>query len=383
MLLHLASDEKFIDNVITLFDAAAPHSNEYVVITPKGIGPLKYIKKQKSVRVVSDDKEQIRELISGLGNYRGIVVHGLSGPACDIISEAPSCLKVVWLAWGWDIHNIFSFGKELYQPATKELLRSRFGRSFSTRLAKWVKFCLWNAGFVKKRSRIRRKAIHRADFCGTVVPGEWSDVQRLGFRGQFVRFNYDWMENMVPEGADEALAEQCNILVGNSSTPTCNHLEVFHALSGLNLGLAKVIVPLSYGDTSYRGGVVRAGSRLLGKAFVPVLDFMPLAEYNKILRSCGIVVMNHNRQQALGNILASLCLGSCVLLNAESPIYSFMKELKVDVWRFPKDLGKAVAGTLPGRLELASKARRALKAEYSWERGLQRTQELVHKLGCR
>lgn len=48
--------------------------------------------------------------------------------------------------------------------------------------------------------------------------------------------------------------------------------------------------------------------------------------------SCGNVIMNHVRQQAVGNIILMLYLGAKIYLRKENPIYSFLKENNFTVY---------------------------------------------------
>jgi len=117
-----------------------------------------------------------------------------------------------------------------------------------------------------------------------------------------------------------------NVLVGNSASPFNNHLDAFEALSAMNLDGRQVVTPLSYGDAKYRDFVIAEGRRLLGSNFVPLLDFLPLDEYTSVMATCGIVVMNHVRQQGLGNVATALHQGARVFLNHRSPLFHFLHE---------------------------------------------------------
>jgi dTDP-N-acetylfucosamine:lipid II N-acetylfucosaminyltransferase len=66
--------------------------------------------------------------------------------------------------------------------------------------------------------------------------------------------------------------------------------------------------------------------------------FLPLTEYNKIIRSCGIVIMNHHRQQAVGNILASILLGSKVYLSEKNTILQYLRGIGIFVFSIERDL---------------------------------------------
>jgi hypothetical protein len=53
---------------------------------------------------------------------------------------------------------------------------------------------------------------------------------------------------------------------------------------------------------------------------------MALESYLQILRGCGFVIMNHIRQQALGNIITMLYLGARIFLRTDNPIYQELQE---------------------------------------------------------
>ena len=50
---------------------------------------------------------------------------------------------------------------------------------------------------------------------------------------------------------------------------------------------------------------------------------MAIEDYNRQIASCGVVVMNHVRQQAVGNISAALYKGARVFLRRENPLFRF------------------------------------------------------------
>ncbi|MCY1546596.1 hypothetical protein D9M68_826000 [compost metagenome] len=53
---------------------------------------------------------------------------------------------------------------------------------------------------------------------------------------------------------------------------------------------------------------------------------MPLDEYNQVISSCGLIIMAHKRQQAIGNICSAMYSGARIVLDEESPLYQFFVE---------------------------------------------------------
>ncbi|BCV57506.1 hypothetical protein TUM17384_14510 [Shewanella algae] len=112
--------------------------------------------------------------------------------------------------------------------------------------------------------------------------------------------------------------------MGNSSTYSNNHIEAIDLLSEI-LDEQQVISPLGYGDGQYRQYVIDYGRKKLNKKFVPLVDYLPIDTYIGLLKSCGYVVMNHVRQQAVGNIIVMLYLGAKLFLRSDNVVYQFLK----------------------------------------------------------
>jgi hypothetical protein len=106
-----------------------------------------------------------------------------------------------------------------------------------------------------------------------------------------------------------------DVQVGNSAAMTNNHLDAFLMLGDLSRDARSMIVPLAYGDSRYGALVAARGRAMMGERCLPLVGFVPLDEYLKAVASCGHVVMNHLRQQALGNIYAALWRGARVYMN--------------------------------------------------------------------
>ena len=395
-ILHIASDEKFIDGALELFDAALPGGNALVVCLPAGRAVPKLVKRTEQVSFVHNEPEAAQRVAGSLHGYDAVVIHGLDAFASALVAEAPPDTRFLWLAWGYDIYNRFPlYSDTLHQPATQRLLKELKGTSRLEDLRASVRSLLFRASlpvlerwpehltspasparFLLSGSVLRGlRCIQRLCACGTVLPDEWPLVQRLGFRGEFFRFNYTWLEQLFPSGAERASGK--NILVGNSSSPACNHVDTFLELSRLDLRGRKVVVPLGYGNDDYRQLVMRQGSDVLGSAFTPLENFMPMAEYNAVLESCGTVIMNHHRQQAVGNIITSLHMGARVFLNESNPCHAFFSRIGARVFSLQRDLDALARDNDSLSDATVEQTRASLRAEYSKAISLERTRAIV------
>lgn len=102
------------------------------------------------------------------------------------------------------------------------------------------------------------------------------------------------------------------IMVGNSSTITNHHIEIFDRLKVMDLTNVDIYCPLSYGDMTYRDEVIRYGRSCFGDHFYPVTQYMTYEDYVQFLNTCDVAMFDLERQQALGNIFLMLDLGKKV-----------------------------------------------------------------------
>lgn len=104
------------------------------------------------------------------------------------------------------------------------------------------------------------------------------------------------------------------IQIGNSGTPTNCHLETFAVLERFKGERFEVFCPMSYGNEQYIEYVVKTGRDNFGAGFHPMTAFQPFQEYANFLNTVDVAIMNHDRQQAVGNILSLLYLGKKVYM---------------------------------------------------------------------
>ena len=79
------------------------------------------------------------------------------------------------------------------------------------------------------------------------------------------------------------------------------------------------------GNPAYKEAVIAKGAALIGPNFKPLLDFMPLADYNRLQASTSHAFFGNLRQEAVGNILIVLYLGAKVFLFRSNPVYEWMQ----------------------------------------------------------
>lgn len=93
--------------------------------------------------------------------------------------------------------------------------------------------------------------------------------------------------------------------------------------------------------------------------------------------------MNHRRQQAVGNILASLWRGACVYMN-DTTVYQALRRQGFDVKLVEETLGRGQSAALqPCPHEQASRHRDLLREHLNREKVLAETADLLERLSTK
>lgn len=345
-IVHCVTDEKFAKNIVTTFEFLADrcHSN-YVYIESSKPKKLLYIKDNASIEHLKID-----ELMSRLqqGKYDVLFLHSLRSMPLNHIPLIPLQVKVVWLAWGFDIY--YRVGARplvevpnVYLPETKKLMKPTMSEIFTKTGKRLYKMFI--------QDRIMRKAVARVDFFSGVFPEEF-DMMRCNsfFRARPIEYRYASPSSNI--SLDLLNTEEpvmgMNILVGNSGDPSNNHADIFKKMSKVELGDRKIIVPLNYGGTScYRQRVKELGKHLWGNRFITIESFMPYENYKSFISSCGFRIFGHERQQAIGNIRVAFRSGCKVFLSKSSIIYRHQAALGLKIYTIQDDIENGGLLTLP------------------------------------
>ncbi len=320
MILHIVPDDKFIDMAYNMFEKASPNNNEFMVVTKQE--NFKYIKTTPITRI-SPLKFLTKSFAKRLSKYEFVVIHWLEDQTKQLILNAPREVKFIWIGWGGDYYRYIN--KKLYLPLTQTLVNDTFTPQVKTSIKQKIKTRIKKLFFLKEVLDTE-KIIARINFFAPVLQEDYDLLcnEFIDFSPKYIDWNYGTLEDdLVPE---KLQIDGKNILLGNSATAENNHLDTFKILRHINISDRKIICPLSYGDMNYSEKIIRHGIELFGNNFEALTDFIPINEYNKIINSCSIVIMNHLRQQAVGNIVIMLYFGAKVFLNKENPVYEFFKK---------------------------------------------------------
>lgn len=377
-ILHIATDDKFIDHAYTVFEKAFPGENEVVIFSKSK--KLKFVK-LKNYSLVKCSLSQVRKPRVKKDLYEKydlVIFHSFGDLLYPEIFNIPEEVPTVWFGWGYDYYDLIGKPKDLLLPATQNIVYQSYKSLLRTTIGKILRFAFRLAGI----SKSRKKAIERLSLFSPVLPNEYEMVLescRLQSFPEYACWNYGTMEDHLIKGFESEQVDDNAILVGNSASTTCNHLESLNFIKKYGIQDRDIVTPLSYGDKSYAKKVSEVGKRYFGDDFNPLMDFMPIQDYVSTIKKCGYVIMNHKRQQAVGNIVIMLYMGARVFLREENPTYVFLKGMGVTLTSV-QDLEKNPAWLgIPLSTEERETNRKIVSDYWSRERGIARTKALVQK----
>ncbi|MDP2423648.1 MAG: TDP-N-acetylfucosamine:lipid II N-acetylfucosaminyltransferase [Bacteroidales bacterium] len=217
--------------------------------------------------------------------------------------------KSTWIIWGSD----------LYAFQKKNL-------SIRARLYEWCRRkiipCLPEiAAFVEEDANLAKEIYHSPAIYIPIIypiPVSLSMLDRIKQKGK---------------------TEPINIMIGNSGDPSNRHIEMIAMLAHFSNEAITIQCPLSYGGTpAYKLHVMEFGQSIFGDKFQPILNLVDAEAYSRVLGRIDIALMNHKRQQGLGNIMSLLYLGKKVYLRSDTTSFYFFSRnncLVFDISKVP------------------------------------------------
>lgn len=327
-ILHIFDPAIISETTIDLFEKL-PFKQRYVVIGAKSKAWKANSETVKNVHFIEgNDQELLPQLVNEIKAADIVFIQAFSVLKAKAINKVKDTSKVyVWGLWGYALYNMANY----------------FGqgqRNFSTELRQ-KKSLLQKAKDFYTFRIVYRNAVKKLDICLFLLE---SDFQLLG---EITRHHAVWrtacyqtIENIVTDSNYRVSGN--SILIGNSSTPSNRHEFVFEHIDSLMISGRKIIVPLNYGDSTYRDKILAKGIEKFGEAFSPLTDFLSLEEYTAVLQNCSHVILAHERQQAFGTILTMLYAGAKVYLSIKSPFYSWFKGFGITLFSVENDLVKEI-----------------------------------------
>ncbi|SDU08267.1 TDP-N-acetylfucosamine:lipid II N-acetylfucosaminyltransferase [Halopseudomonas salegens] len=376
-ILHIATDDKFIEQAIPVFESVFPGKNDVIIFTKTT--PLQYVKLQTAKVVLKNKLFFTRAAVDReiYNRYEIIVFHSFSHLTYPEIFNIPINKATIWLGWGYDYYED-TLGKDtLLLEKTLNLSKRLEPTTPIYVIKKIIKKSAVFLGVIASK----KKAIERLTIFAPVLPSEFDMVKNSKNWKRFpdhAIWNYGTIEDNLIKGFETESVSGNSILVGNSASLECNHAEAFDILKSIGISDRKVVVPLSYGQLEYSKLISTLGKDYFGENCESLNTFMPIEDYVKTIRKCGYVIMNHKRQQAVGNIVIMLYLGARVFVRTENPVFRFFNSLGIQLSTMEElENNHDLINTPLSRAERAWN-RKTVSNYWSREKAFRRTEQLIN-----
>lgn len=341
-VLNVVTDEKFIDSLIEIFDYFEKYHHEYLVLRNSLQPTFKHIKKTE--RVLQMTPLQATYYFER-HNFDVVFIHNLIFTQTPFFLKLKPSVQICWFAWGMDIYGQPNYGGAFVNI---ENILGKDDKQYASTSVKDI--LLENAYTLYYNHLSYRKSLKavmkRVNYFVGVLPNEYDLLRKYNksiFNAEQLIFNYFNPNDLKTEndlGQTFFVGE--NVLVGNSATPTNNHLELLDILKETDTYNRKFIFPLSYGIEKYKDAVKEKANQVLGERFLPLNSFMSYDEYMATIQNCGYAIFNHVRQQGIGNLISALWNGNKVFLNPNSVAYRYYKGIGFRIYTTQDLLNKGL-----------------------------------------
>jgi dTDP-N-acetylfucosamine:lipid II N-acetylfucosaminyltransferase len=329
MNLHIVSDSKFSNTFFkNLQELGLLGKNKFVVQS-----------NQKSLSHITFDipfarlySKKFSQEIGDTNQYEKVFIHQFS-PLMYRWVATNKFRELNWMIWGGDLYNLPFVSHNFYEPKTNEYIRRhKSGNNFLYLL----KVYLGNMPFRKiayaKVKRILTWMHSEYEFASKNIPSLDGKHEFFFYENQSPYQDLD--QYTKPNTVKK---ERFRIIVGNSGTPTNNHLDAIQRIADSGLP-ADLIIPVGYGESSYID-FLKTNVSFYNQGSVEFVDrFIEFAEYVDLLNSADALVMNHIRPQGYGNIFMMMYLGKPVFLNENNISLSDLNQAGLK-WSSLKNFG--------------------------------------------
>lgn len=128
--------------------------------------------------------------------------------------------------------------------------------------------------------------------------------------------------------AESAPDQMIKILVGNSASPSNNHIDALNKLAHLADKNIQIIMPLNYaGDPEYVEQVINHANSLFKNKVTAITSMLSKAQYDALLNKVSMTVFAQQRQQGLYVAYAMLLMGKPLFLLGSTSSYTNLSAL--------------------------------------------------------
>lgn len=308
MNLHILPDSKFSDAFYSNLREADLLKNNVAVVRTN-LPVLKNVK--EDIAFAGLYSKRFRSLTGDVSKYEKVFIHQLSPLMYRWIAKQ-QFRSLQWMSWGTDLYNLPFIDFNVYE---QETLR------FVQRQSTSIQNILYLLKVYALNMPFKSKAYASIDSVLTWMRSEFnfakSHIPEL--RAKHSHFFY---ENQIPYEKIDSIISNCfveernklQLVVGNSGTPTNNHLDAIQKIQKAGVP-ADLLIPVSYGEQKYVDHLKKSCSFYTMGQITFLDKFMDFENYLKLLHNSDGMVMNHIRPQGYGNIFMMMYMNKPVILN--------------------------------------------------------------------
>jgi dTDP-N-acetylfucosamine:lipid II N-acetylfucosaminyltransferase len=296
--LHICRLDKFIPPFIDLIKENFTFSKHDFLL----FGSLQNFPTQLDKNIIHiNHAYQIFELIFKLNKSKKIILHSLFNPIIVLLLFLQPWLlkKCYWIMWGGDLYY-YKFRDHSFKTSLYESIR----RFVIKRIGHLVTY--FQEEYEIAQEWYRATGVHHA--CFSYPSNIFNSIE-----------------------LEQEAHDSIHIQIGNSATPSNQHVLVLKKLAPFKDLNIKIFIPLSYGDTEYAQQVIQFGRNIFGEKVIPLEGFMPLDAYKKHLSAIDIAIFNNNRQQAVGNIISLLGFGKKVFMRSDVSSWKSLSKMGLTI----------------------------------------------------
>lgn len=257
----------------------------------------------KNIYVISNRKNILNgfRLLKDMNASKKIFFHGLFSPflLLSLFFQPWLLRKSSWNIWGGDLH-LYSIKRRGLKSKVVEFMRKKIIKNFSE-----------IAGSVRGDYELAKKWYK--------AKGEFKRTMYL------TPFRTTEIDKIIKDDLEEKDENITYIQIGNSATATNNHFEIIDSLKKFNNENIKIYAPLAYGEYGYADKVIAYGKDNFADKFIGVTDYMEFKKFTLFMNKMDIIIFNHTRQQAMGNLWMGIYLKKKIFIREESTLWEFFE----------------------------------------------------------
>lgn len=373
-LLHIVREYKFYVPVSANFNCIPYYDNTYIYYKYKDVSEeiLKF--KKVSTIKYSYSPEELLNYISA-EHFDAVFFHCIRIQDWKLISKIPKGVIIIWWTWGYELYVKYGMLKpfipiNLYKKYTTEYFQ------FCKRATPIIKrVAIWAGRYIKSIYFLiyKENALKNIDYICPVTNKEYAILSNNPLLSHVKKF-YKPQSIITSE---IKYMQAGHILIGNSATPTNNHLDIIIALNKLDLHGRRCIMPLSYGDDNYKAYLKNTLAAVTDLNITYLDSFMPKKEYDELFSNISHAIFGVIRQQAVGNIRMCIAHGIKIFLYKDSILYQELKSIGYKIYSIEDDLSQKELETVltPEEIEYNSSLLQR-RSDYNNAKAIQSASEL-------